>query len=110
MFYALPGADIEDEGPIKREVFPMEDGELTPKQKRFCEEYLVDLNATQAAIRAGYRKTSAYSTACDNLKKSRVTKYIRLLTVLRSLRTQSSADRVLEELAKVAFAKEGVKI
>lgn len=42
---------------------------LTDKQKRFCEEYLVDLNATQAAIRAGYSEKTARQTASENLSK-----------------------------------------
>ena len=42
---------------------------LTPKQKRFCDEYLIDLNATQAAIRAGYSKRTAYAIGQENLKK-----------------------------------------
>ncbi len=85
-------------------------GELEPKQKRFCEEYLVDLNATQAAIRAKYTKRSAYSTGYENLQKQEIQKYINNLMLWRSLRTQVTADRVLEELAKIAFANEGVKI
>ena len=42
---------------------------LTAKQKRFCDEYLIDLNATQAAIRAGYSEKTAYRTGADNLRK-----------------------------------------
>ena len=42
---------------------------MTKKQKRFCEEYLIDLNATQAAIRAGYSPETAYSIGQENLKK-----------------------------------------
>lgn len=85
-------------------------GEIEPKQKRFCEEYLVDLNATQAAIRAKYTKRSAYSMGYENLQKQEIQKYINRLTLWRSLRTQVTADRVLEELAKIAFANESVKI
>ncbi|HUU17746.1 MAG TPA: terminase small subunit [Sedimentisphaerales bacterium] len=84
-------------------------GELNSKQKRFCEEYLVDLNATQAAIRAKYAKRSAYSMGYENLQKHQIQTYISKLTLWRSLRTQVTADRVLQELAKIAFAKEGVK-
>ena len=61
---------------------------LTPKQARFCEEYLVDLNATQAAIRAGYSVESAGSIGSENL---------------RSKRTGINADRVLRELGRIAF-------
>ena len=42
---------------------------LTEKQKRFCDEYLIDLNATQAAIRAGYSEKTARQTATENLSK-----------------------------------------
>ncbi len=84
-------------------------GELNTKQKRFCEEILVDGNVTQAAIRAGYSPRSAYSTGHDNLKKPKIQKYISELKAARSLRTQVTADRILQELAKIAFAKKGVK-
>ncbi len=84
-------------------------GELNSKQKKFCEEYIVDNNATQAAIRAGHPKRSAYSTGHDNLKKPKIQRYISELKKARSLRTQVTADRVLEELAKIGFAKKGVK-
>lgn len=84
-------------------------GQLHGKQKRFCEEYMVDLNATQAAIRAGYSKKTAYSMGHENLKKNALLSYIRILTLARSLRTKITADRVLQELAKIAFAEEGEK-
>jgi phage terminase small subunit len=45
---------------------------MTPKQKRFVEEYLTDLNATQATIRAGYKPKRAYSTGNENLKKPEI--------------------------------------
>ncbi len=45
---------------------------LTPKQQLFVAEYLVDLNATQAAVRAGYSKKTAYSVGHENLKKPEV--------------------------------------
>ena len=80
-------------------------GELTPKQKRFCEEFIVDDNATQAAIRAGYSSRSAYSIGHENLKKPKIKRYINRLKKARNLRTQVTADRVLEELTKIAFAE-----
>ena len=49
---------------------------MTAKQRRFCDEYLIDLNATQAAIRAGYSKKTAYSIGEENLKKPELKKYI----------------------------------
>lgn len=45
---------------------------LTAKQQRFCDEYLIDLNATQAALRAGYSAKTAYRTGADNLKKPQI--------------------------------------
>lgn len=48
---------------------------LTEKQRRFCEEYLKDGNATQAAIRAGYKKENAFQTGAENLKKPKVLAY-----------------------------------
>lgn len=49
---------------------------LTAKQKRFCEEYLVDMNATQAAVRAGYSSDTAYSIGWENLRKPEIRKHI----------------------------------
>ena len=86
-----------------------ENGQLHGKQKRFCEEYLVDLNATQAAIRAGYSEKTAYSMGHENRQKQKIQTYINHLMKWRSLRTQVTADRVLEELAKIAFAEKGKK-
>ena len=86
-----------------------DNGELNTKQKKFCEEILVDDNATQAAIRAGYPKRSASSMGYENLKKPEIRTYISELVKARKQRTQVTADRVLEELAKIAFANEGEK-
>ena len=79
---------------------------MTQKQKRFCEEFLVDSNGTQAAIRAGYTKRSASSTGHDNRQKPKIQRYISRLRQARNLRTQVIADRVLVELAKITFAEE----
>lgn len=49
---------------------------LTAKQQRFCDEYLLDLNATQAAIRAGYSEKTARVIACENLTKPYIQEYI----------------------------------
>lgn len=74
---------------------------MTEKQKRFCEEYLVDLNATQAAIRAGYSPKTAYSIADENLKKPELKDYIdERLEQLRSERT-ATVQEVLEYLTSV---------
>jgi len=86
-----------------------DNGELNTKQKRFCEEILVDDNATQAAIRAGYSQRSASSIGNENLKKPKIQKYISQLKEARKLRTQVTADRILQELATMAFAEKGIK-
>lgn len=76
---------------------------LTAKQKRFVEEYLCDLNATAAAIRAGYSSKTAYSIGEENLKKPEIKNAIDKAMAERSRRTGINQDRVLRELAKVAF-------
>ncbi len=76
---------------------------LTLKMKRFIEEYLVDLNATQAAIRAGYSPESAYSIGDENLKKPVIKNAIDKALAERSRRTGINQDRILLELAKIAF-------
>lgn len=77
---------------------------LTEKQKRFCEEYLVDLNATQAAIRAGYKEKTARSSASENLTKPDIQQYLRELIDQRSERTGITADTVLLELERIALS------
>ena len=54
----------------------MDKNKLTNKQKRFCDEYLIDLNATQAAIRAGYSKKCARAIGNENLTKPDIKNYI----------------------------------
>ncbi|MEL7445085.1 MAG: terminase small subunit [Pseudomonadota bacterium] len=77
---------------------------LTPKQKRFVEEYLVDLNATQAAIRSGYSQKTARAIGQENLTKPDISDAIAEAEAARSERTQITADRVLEEYARIGFA------
>lgn len=76
---------------------------MTKKQKRFIEEYLIDLNATQAAIRAGYSPDTAKAIGCENLTKPDIRAYIDRAMAERSKRTGVNADRVVQELAKIAF-------
>lgn len=76
---------------------------MTKKQKRFIEEYLIDLNATQAAIRAGYSSDTAYSIGNENMKKPEIKACIDKAMAERSRRTGVNADRVIMELAKIAF-------
>lgn len=74
---------------------------MTEKQKRFCEEYLIDLNATQAAIRAGYSVDSAGAIGAENLKKPQIHARIGKAMAERSKRTGINADVVVRELARV---------
>lgn len=77
---------------------------LTPKQARFVEEYLVDLNATQAAIRAGYSQKMAGRIGFQLLEKTGIQTAIQASQIERSARTGVTADRVVQEIARVAFA------
>lgn len=76
---------------------------LTPKRRRFVEEYLVDLNATQAARRAGYSPRSARSHGPRLLRDPAVAAAIAEAQAARAERTKVTADAVVRELAKVAF-------
>lgn len=78
---------------------------LTDKQQRFVDEYLIDLNATQAAIRAGYSVRTANEQGAQNLAKLSIQDAISRKMAARSRRTGVNAERVVLELAKVAFAK-----
>lgn len=80
---------------------------LTPKQAAFVREYLVDLNATQAAIRAGYSARTAAAVGFENLRKPKIALEVEKAQADRAERTQVTADRVLAELAKLAFANLG---
>lgn len=77
---------------------------MTPKQKLFIEEYLVDLNATQAAIRAGYSPKTAYRIGAELLQKTSVSAGIQEALAERERRTEVTADMVIRELARIAFA------
>lgn len=77
---------------------------LTAKQRRFCDEYLIDLNATQAAIRAGYSPKTARFIANENLTKPNIQCRIQRLMKDRAERTGITQDKVIQELAKIGFA------
>lgn len=77
---------------------------LTDKQKRFVDEYLKDLNATQAAIRAGYSEKTAGQIGEQNLKKLEIFAEIKRRQSDREKRTEITQDMVVKELARVAFA------
>lgn len=76
---------------------------LTKKQKLFVDEYLIDLNGTQAAIRAGYSPNSAKEIASENLAKPNIRACVDAALAERSRRTGVNADRVIRELARIAF-------
>ena len=78
---------------------------LTQKQQQFVEEYLVDLNATQAAIRAGYSAKTADVQGSRMLGNVKVQQAISEAMAERSKRTGVNQDRVVLELAKIAFVK-----
>ena len=77
---------------------------LTAKQTRFVVEYLVDLNAAAAARRAGYSAKRADAIGFDLLRKTEIQSAIELAQRERSARTGITADRVIAEIAKIAFA------
>lgn len=77
---------------------------LTPKQAEFVRQYLIDLNATQAAIRAGYSERRAMEIGYQQLQKTTVRSAIQAAMDRRAKRTEISADRVLLEYARLAFA------
>lgn len=76
---------------------------MTPKQQRFVEEYLVDLNATQAAIRAGYSKKTANEQASRLLADVNISSAVAAKLNQRSEKVGITAERVLDEIAAMAF-------
>lgn len=74
---------------------------LTPKQARFVDEYLIDLNATQAAIRAGYSAKTAYSQGERLLKNVEVAAAIAAAKKARAERTEVDADYVLKRMIEI---------
>lgn len=77
---------------------------LTKKQKMFVEEYLVDLNATQAAIRAGYSEKTARQIGCDNLTKPNIQEEISKRINDKKEKLEISQNKIIMEYAKIAFA------
>ena len=73
------------------------------KHELFCQEYLVDLNATQAYIRAGYKVNSAESNSSALMRNHKIFARVNELLAARSVRVGISQDRVLRELARIAF-------
>ncbi len=80
----------------------MTKGKLTPKQARFVEEYLIDLNATQAAIRAGYSAKTANEQGAQLLAKLSIRQAVAEAQAIRSKRTAITQDEVIQGLKKEA--------
>ena len=86
---------------VKAEV--MGKDKLTGKQARFCKEYVIDFNATRAAEAAGYSKNTARNIASENLTKPDIQDEIQRLTKKTTENLEVSAERVVEELAKMGL-------
>lgn len=80
---------------------------LTAKQERFCYEYCIDYNATQAAIRAGYKTETAYSIGSENLKKPEIKNRISEMQNNLAETAGISALRILKEHERIAFSNAG---
>lgn len=76
---------------------------LTPMQRRFCLEYLKDKNGTKAAIRAGYAKSGASTEAFRLLRNAEIRQFIRSAIEEQEARVKVDADRVINELSRIAF-------
>ena len=76
---------------------------LNPRQSRFVAEYLIDLNATQASIRAGYSKNCAKEIGAENLTKPNIAAAVQKAMDERANRLQIKQDRILQELGRVTF-------
>ncbi|TDI70258.1 MAG: terminase small subunit [Betaproteobacteria bacterium] len=74
---------------------------LTAKQEMFCREYLIDLNAKQAAIRAGYKENSAKEQGCENLTKPNIQEYIQELKKPREEKLGIDAEWVLKRALRI---------
>ncbi len=81
---------------------------MTPKQQRFVDEYLVSLNASDAAIRAGYSAKTAYSIGQENLSKPEIAKAIRAAMAKRMERTEVTQDYVLNSIVAIMEERKGV--
>lgn len=79
----------------------MPEKDLNDKQKKFCNEYLIDLNATQAAIRAGYSEKTARVIAAQNLSKLNIQEYIQQLQEGIQKRNRISQDEIIQDLIEV---------
>jgi phage terminase small subunit len=81
---------------------------LNARQLRFIDEYVVSLNATKAAIRAGYSRKTARAIGSENLRKSDIASEISRRLKRSRQRSEKEGQRVIEELSRIAFANIGV--
>ena len=88
----------------------MAEKKLTAKQQRFCDEYLIDLNATQAAIRAGYSKKTAYAIGQENLNKLEIKKQIDKRMAEKEAALIADQDEVLKYLTEVMRGKSSASV
>ena len=80
---------------------------LTDKQLMFCKEYLIDLNATQACIRAGYSERTANRQGSENLAKPVIREEIDRLKAIREKKVELTAEKVLKDIERVREKAEG---
>jgi phage terminase small subunit len=78
---------------------------LTPKQRKFCDEYLIDMNASRAALRAGYSASTALNGSLMAMPKIKL--YLQQQTEEIAQKVQVNSDMVLRELCKIAFGNMG---
>ena len=86
---------------------------LTPKQEKFCREYYLLCNGTQAALNAGYSKDTAYSIACENLKKPEIKNYIAELRKEAEEQfyySRSMSFKKLEDVQQMALDNQFIKV
>lgn len=78
---------------------------LTNKQEQFCREYIIDFNATQAAIRAGYSKKTSHAIGQENLRKPIIKHEITLLTAVIRQKVSVTVEMITDEFKKLAFKR-----
>lgn len=85
----------------------MNENMLTPRQERFCKEYMIDLNATQAAIRAGYSARCAHVTGSQLLANPKISEYLQELMNEKDASLIASSDEVLQRLTSILRGQVG---
>lgn len=76
---------------------------LTPKQQIFCDEYLIDFNATRSAIAAGYSKKTAQKIGSENISKPLIQDYLNKKREALSKKHDVTMDRIIQEYSYIAF-------